>query len=255
MNWISEKIPEYELPHRHMFRNLTIVYLLIASLPGVAQVNQIKDAASASHVTRAEGGGSGGNLAFDIFFNIFFAQIIELQQQKLQRRDEVPSMISVEAMVQAAAQPASYYLVNPRIRANWGLFSTDFRFNYLVEESIGETQYLRTDDWQIVQLNLVTTRDAFFRVGGGIMHEAFSGGKIYGEWTTALEYHPHQSRTGGFAEYRNAEQRKEVSAMLQYKIFDHRSMHGYVTGGAVYQKYYRTVAVWGMQGGMMIKVY
>lgn len=233
-------------------------FILIAQTGVFGQVSEIKEASSTSGKGQSGGGdrsGSGGGLAFDIFFNVLFGEVVQAQRQKLQRRDELPGVISVEAMVQATVQPSAYYLVHPRIRANWGLFSTDFRFNYLLEESIGQTEYLRTDDWQIIQLNLVTTRDVDFRIGGGMMHEAFSGEKVYGEWTMALGVHPSQSTLGGIAEYRNAGVRKEISGSVHYRVFDRGPMHGFLTGGILYQKYYSTISVWGLQGGMVLKIY
>lgn len=223
--------------------------------PGLAQVNDIKTSSSNYSSRGNDNKGSNGSFLVDIMFNIVFGQVINTQQQMLERRSEVPSMISLDIMLQSAVQPSGYYLVNPRIRANWALFSTDFRFNYLIEEGIDNIDLIRTDDWQVLQLNLVKTRDTNFRIGGGIMHEAFSGGKIFGEWTAALHYHPMSSDVGGVIEYRSVEIRKEISAFAQYSIFNRADIHGFLTGGAVYQKYYSNIAVWGVQGGVILKVY
>ncbi|HYC87195.1 MAG TPA: hypothetical protein VEB86_18315 [Chryseosolibacter sp.] len=234
--------------------------LLISSLATRAQVGDIKSASS-SHSSGAgprgggEGSGQGGALMFDILFNVFFGEVIRAQQNMLERRHEVPGMVSFEAMVHAAVQPSGYYLVHPRARVNWGLFSSDFRFNYLIEEGIDEVVHIRTNDWQILQLNLVTTRNVVGRVGAGIMRESFSGNKTFGEWTGALQAHPHTTRLGGLFEYRGSEVRREVSAFGQYRVFERGAAHGFATGGAVYQKYYDRVTVWGIQGGLLFKFY
>jgi hypothetical protein len=233
---------------------LFMLTICLGSQFATGQVNEIKSA-SASTSRISENSYSGGNLAFDILFNVVFGEIIREQQERLQKRDMVPGMISVESMVQVAAQPSSYYLINPRVRANWGLFSTDFRFNYLVEEVADGALHIRTDDWQIVQLNLVTTPDVLFRIGAGIMHENFEGGKVYSEWSSALQVHPRKWKVGANAEYRDAEVRRELSANIEYKLFDQNLLHGYATLGGVYQRYYSTVSVWGAQGGMLLKVY
>jgi hypothetical protein len=235
-------------------RLLSICFLCVGTTL-YAQVSEIKHASSTSSSGSDHSGGGGGGVVSDILFNIVFGEIIQAQQQKLERRSEVPGMISVDAIFQGAINPSSYYVLHPRIRGNWGLFSTDFRFNYLVEETIGEIEHIRTNDWQILELNLVTTRDALFRVGGGIMQEAFSGGKAYGEWSAALELHPGTWRVGCLAEYRDADVRKELSASVVYPLFDQKALHGFVTAGVLYQKYYSSVEVWGMQGGMMVKLY
>jgi hypothetical protein len=221
------------------------------------QVSQIKSASS-NHSSRSTEGGrysDGSGVLVDIMFNVVFGEIIRSQQTMLERRHEVPMMCSAELILQTAVQPSAYYLVNPRLRASWGLFSTDFRFNYLVEEGIDETIHLRTNDWQVLQLNLLSTRDFGFRIGGGIIHESFGEKKTFGEWTTAFQIHSITTRLGGTAEYRHAEVRREINAAAQYRIFDRDLLHGFLTAGIVYQKYYHTIAVWGMQGGVLFKVY
>jgi hypothetical protein len=234
---------------------LVSLFFFCAGTSLFAQVSEIKQASS-SVSSRSDGSGAGGGgVVTDIIFNIVFGEIIQAQQQKLDRRNEVPGMISVDAIFQGTINPSSYYVLQPRVRGNWGLFSTDFRFNYLLEEGIGEIQHIRTNDWQILEFNVVTTRDAIFRVGGGVMHEAFGGGKSYVEWSTSLDLHPARWRVGCQAEYRDADVRKEVSASVAYHLFDQGTMHGFVTAGALYQKYYSSVEVWGIAGGMMVKLY
>jgi hypothetical protein len=233
----------------------TMLFLLFTGMAS-AQVDEIKSASSKA--SREIGGGSSsggsGNFFVDFFFQFMFTEVIQAQQQKLQRRYEAPSMVSLDVMLQVAAQPSSYYIVHPRVRANWGLFSTDFRLNYLLEEAIDGTKYLRTNEWQVLQLNLVTTKDVTVRVGGGVIQEAFDMKQSYPEWTTGVHIMPH-SKIGGVAEYRGSEARKEISAHLRYAFFEKRRLHGYLTGGAVFQRYYSQVNVWGLQGGMVMSIY
>ena len=158
-------------------------------------------------------------------------------------------------MMQGAVQPSSYYILNPRIRANWGLFSTDFRFNYILEEDIDGVKYLRTNDWQVLQLNILESRDASFRIGGGFIQEAFEGKNRYPEWTAALHISPWGRRLGGIGEFRQSLARREVNAHLHYSIFDRGALHGYLTVGAMFQRYYQTVNVWGLQGGFTMSIY
>jgi len=247
-----------------MKRPSILIFTFLMFLAGnslFAQVNGIKSASSNYGSTSSvrsggsDAGYSGGYFVFDIFFNVVFGEIIRAQQNQLQRRHEVPGMISFEAMVQTGVQPSGYYLIHPRARVNWGLFSSDFRFNYLIEEGIDEVTHIRTNDWQILQLNLVRTRDVTFRIGGGIMTESYSGDKSFPEWTAALQFQPHTSKLGGVAEYRDAEVRTEVSAFAQYNLFNRAATHGFVTGGAVFQRYYNSISVWGMQGGLLFKFY
>src|SRR5262245_5141162 len=147
-------------------------------------------------------------------------------------------------MLQCAAQPSSYYIAHPRIRGNWGIFSTDFRFNYIIEEDIDGLKVLQTNDWQILQVNLVTTRSVKVSVGGGVIYEAFGERNDYPEWTTAAQVLPFGKRMGGMAEYRGSEARNEISGQFRYVIRERGKMHWSLTMGAVYQRYYEEVTVW-----------
>jgi hypothetical protein len=244
-------------------KNFTYLLLLLVSLPSLGQVNSIKSASSnssggsSSGYTSGEGSSSGGGSFFlvDLFFGDIIGGVAIAQQHKLQRKQHIPTLISLDVMAQVAAQPSAYYIINPRIRGNWGLFSTDFRLNYIIEEEFEGPVHIRTNDWQILQLNIITTRNVTARVGGGILYEAFSGGKSYSEWTAGFQYHPNESRLGAYAEYRGAEPRKEMNVFAQYNVFDRGRLHGFTTAGVVYQRYYESITTWGIQGGFMFKVY
>jgi hypothetical protein len=220
-----------------------------------AQVDEIIKKSSEHSSGGERGGSSGGSGIYLDVFIYSFSMIEDWQRHTLQKREEIPHIISLDVLLQTAVQPASYYIVNPRIRGNWGLFSTDFRVNYLIEEGIDGIKHIRTDDWQILQLNMVTTRNVIFRFGGGFLHEDFSGGKTFQEWTAGFHINSNDHRLGGMTEYRWSEPRKEWNGQVQYKVLQTGHFHGYVTGGVVFQRYYQAVTVWGMQGGLMFRVY
>jgi hypothetical protein len=234
-------------------------FFLLMPFAAFSQVDQIKSSSS-SHSSSSGGsnrsdGSGGSSFVGNFFFNFAVMQLIQAQQQKLQQRSDMPYIVSIDMIAQAAAQPSSYYIINPRIRGNWGLFSTDFRMNYLIEESADGIKHLRTNDWQIVEMNIVTTPDFLLRIGGGTMIEAFGGRNTFLEWTAGGQYQPRASKWGAVAEYRGAEVRKEVSGFAQYEVFDHRALHGYLTMGATYQRFYQTISTWGLQGGFVCKLY
>ncbi|MFZ6014566.1 MAG: hypothetical protein ACOYXT_29775 [Bacteroidota bacterium] len=226
-----------------------------------AQVDEIKNASAGSSPSgkssREQSSSAGrGSFLGDFAFGFMFDGLVHWQQQKLQHKSDVPGMVSAELYLQGAAQPSSYYILHPRVRFNWGLFSAEFRQNYLVEETIEGTKHLRMDEWQILQLNLVTTQKITLRVGGGMVFEAFGEPrKMYGEWTAAFHFRPESARLSYAFEYRGAEYRDEVSANVQYHIFDTGIVHGFVSAGVAYQNYYETIDVWGMQGGMIFRLY
>jgi hypothetical protein len=234
---------------------------LLLAVGGFGQVNNIKNASASSGGNSSGSSYSGGDnysgSAFmaDFMFNFMFGGVVEVQQQKLARKHEVPTMISLDLIAQTAVQPSSYYIVHPRVRGNWGLFSTDFRMNYLIEDGIDGYKHIRTSDWQILQVNVITTRDFTARIGGGFMQEAFEGYKTFSEWTVGFHYQSDVHPWGAFAEYRGAEVRKEVSSFAQYRLFDAKYFHGFATAGFVYQRYYRSITTWGLQGGLMVRIY
>jgi hypothetical protein len=238
--------------------------LVVVSFSASAQVDEIKkkstENSTATETGRTERTSSTGNVRF--FFD-FFRVMAGWQQMKLNRAVENRRLISLETYLHGAVQPSSYYLVNPRIRGNWGLFSTDFRFNYLIEESPGNGAHdLSSFDWQIIQLNLITTKNVIGRIGGGSMQENFGGHNTFFEWTAGLTIIPNDRSIGGSIEYRiakdystNAVPRREVNFYLEKQIFEKRALHGYVTLGGVYQRYYESISVWGMQAGFVIRIF
>lgn len=238
-------------------KNLVFIGILISlSISAHGQVREIKNASAGSVKGSAEGRPGGGTSFFFIeLAEISIHGLVEWQKYKLQKRDVHPAIVSWEVSLQSAVQPSSYYIVHPRLRGNWGLFSTDLRLNYLIEESLDGIRHIRTTDWQILQLNVITTPAVNFRVGGGLLHEAFNDRKGFDEWTAALSLAPVNKRLSGTVEYRYSMPRKECSAALHYLLFISGRAHLYATGGALYQNYYATVSVWGVQGGVMMRFF
>src|SRR5690349_9077985 len=114
-----------------------ILSCLLFSHVAFAQVDEIKSASSL-HSSRSSGSSdyssdydsddSGSGFIFvDFFFTECLGGIGAWQELKLKKKEVNPTVISFDVMLQSAIQPSSYYIVNPRVRANWGLFSTDFR--------------------------------------------------------------------------------------------------------------------------------
>ncbi len=231
------------------------------------QVDQIKSSSSAN--TTGGGGSRSGERSGSSsgVFVYFFVDLIghgigEWQRSKLAKREINPRMVSFELPMQAAVQPSSYYVLNPRFRGNWGLFSTDFRVNYLVEEDINGPKDLTTYDWQIIQLNLVTARNVIGRVGIGMMNENFGSKQSFAESTLDLSMFTSDHKLGGNLEYRvakdyvtDATPRREISASVEKQLFSTGAFHGFATLGGVYQRYYNSTSVWGIQAGMIFRLH
>lgn len=234
--------------------------LLLASLSAFAQVDQIRSASSSQSTAKSSGSSSGsefsgGSIFGDLIFNFMIGGVVDAQIQRLERKREMPQVIGLDLWLQTAIQPGSYYIVTPRVRGTWGLFSTDFRKSMLIEEGVDGIEYIATNDWQVIQLNLLAIREVTWRVGGGFSQETFGGNNHYGEWTTAIHVHPEETAWGGLAEYRGAEMRQEVAGFAHYKLFDRNLLHGYATGGLIWQRHYDIVTTWGVQMGFMLRVF
>lgn len=246
---------------------LLVIVLMSASIRATAQVGEVKNASSSGRGREGGGGAramgtSFGPAMFYMFADVTIRGFVVWQHSVLQKRGEVPNILSLEVFGQATIQPSTYYVFNPRVRGNWGIFLTDFRMNYMLEEKIGAPEDLRTDDWQILGLNLVNTRNVTLRLSTGIMHEAFGEGLIYSESVLGLNLMSDNQNFGGYGEFRWAKDqftitspRIEGSMGVQKKLFDRNLMHVFATGGVTFQRYYNEVNVWGIQGGLAFKLY
>ncbi len=247
-------------------RWLIPIFIVLSTSSVWAQVGDIKKESSSNSKSggggsEGRGDGSGGGFFIDIFVNSL-SEIGVWQQYKLNKRSENEYIVSLDIMAQAAVQPSRYYLMNPRIRGNWGLFSTDFRINYLLEEKLSGNGDLTTIDWQILQLNLVTTRHVIGRIGGGFMKENFGGRESFFESTYGVFFQSGQKYFGAMLEYRLAQDfttgaipRREVGMHFEYRLASRGYWNTYLTLGGVYQQYYESVSVWGIQAGLAFRIF
>lgn len=247
-----------------MKKYIFLVICLFAASIGYAQVNDIKGASSSNK----SGGGSDrgrssvGAGAVYFFIDVAVRGLAVWQINTLQKRGEVPNVLSLEVFGQAGIQPSTYYIFNPRVRGNWGILLTDFRMNYMIEDKIGGPVDLRTDDWQVLGLNVVNTRTVTARISTGIMHEAFGDGNIFNESVAGISVITPDQRIGGMGEFRwsrdystGTNPRLEASLNVQRKLFDRKAMHMFATGGVMFQRYYNEINVWGVQAGVAFKLY
>lgn len=246
-------------------KRIPLVFVALLCMGEVcAQVSEIKSA-SKDNSSGKSGGKSDSDdsgVSLDVFLFLFDG-LGSLHTSKIRGdRDRYPSIISLDVAFQGAIKPASYYIFQPRIRGNWGLFSTDFRMNYLIEEDVEGIKHIRTNDWQVLQLNLITNRFFTFRVGTGFMQEAFEEYRYFSESSFMLNIHaPDQSKVLGF-EFRFAKDwdtgvnpRREFGVQYQHQIFKASILHGYLAIGGLYQRYYNSIDVWGIQTGLVFRFF
>lgn len=247
-------------------KSCLVTLLFLAVLTVSAQVDDIKSASKNNSSNRSSGSGSsdrgsggGGNMFF--FFDMF-RLLGAWQGNVLDKRDNVPQIVSLDLMMHMAAQPSSYYTFNPRIRGNWGIFSSDFRVNYLFEQTIDGGSDLTTIDWQILQLNFVNTKHVIVRAGAGYMQEQFADHLSYFESTISSNLMFDDNKWGGFVEWRSAKDfetsavpRREFNLQVQKQVFEAGRWHGLATAGLQFQRWYSSINVWGMQAGFVMKLY
>jgi hypothetical protein len=94
------------------------------------------------------------------------------------------------------------------------------------------------------------------------MKEAFGGKETFSETAFLFNIHaPDQTKNLGF-EYRFAKDwetgvnpRREFSIQYQHQLFAAGALHGYLLIGGVYQKYYGSIEIWGVQGGVVFRLF
>src|SRR5688572_13459091 len=88
--------------------------LLFSTAVAQGQVSEIRSASSGRNFElggRGSSGGAGGFMA-EFFFQFMFGEIIFQQQRKLEQKQDIPSLVSIDLLLQGAVQPSSYYILN-----------------------------------------------------------------------------------------------------------------------------------------------
>jgi hypothetical protein len=208
-----------------------------------------------------EGAAGYGYVAY-LLFDLLTSGVVDWQKATLARRADMPWIVSLDVMGQLAAQPSMYYIINPRVRGNWGIFVTDFRMNYIVEQVSGGFADLRTDDWQILGLNLINERSLTVRLSSGILHERFGAGDTFNESVVGAHWRSPRGKLGALGEYRWAKDyrsgekpRVEFNCSFYRTVLHSSNFDLSLTVGGVYQVYNSAVPVWGVQGGFLTRIY
>lgn len=191
-------------------------------------------------------------------------------QDLLERKETIPRITSLELFVKGGYNPLEYYLFIPRIRGNWGFFSTDFRIFSIYEPVLKNTNGSNIDtyqtlDWQIFQLNLIVLPNFHLRSGTGFMLEQTTGisfnehtisADIYFDKKLAfLQPSNITSEVRLAPDYNTGEiPRLEFSAMGNYKLNNATGVNIYLSLGGMYAIYYRTVEVWALQAGLNMRI-
>jgi hypothetical protein len=189
-------------------------------------------------------------------FDLAISGMIDLHKSYLKEKDDIPLVTSFDFIPQFGYHPPSSMVAMPRIRGNWGLFSTDARFTSLIEITSNGTDFYNTIDWQILQLNVLVTKPVILRIGSGLMYEIYSK-KTFSEHSLGLDIFLEDFKYRINNEFRITPDyttgnipRIEGSTTFNYAVLQSDNIDAYVLLGVLYQNYYLYVPVWSCLGGM-----
>jgi len=148
-------------------------------------------------------------------------------------------------------------LSTPKVRFNWGLISTEFRYTNLLQFGVGAYETL---DWQILMLNLFSRREFYMRVGTGFLYEKLSN-TYFNEHTLSSDIMFTQKLSGTF-DFRFSHDyqtqifpRLESGIRFNYMFKETKSAQFGYTLGFLYQNYYQTEKLYLIQTGLTMLLY
>lgn len=260
-----------------MKKTIFILLLILPLLKGFSQVDKIKEDSDknkedSEHLSGGNGGigGNGdsgspclescGDACFasiaEVCFDFALSGIIELNKSYIDNKDDIPLVTSFDFIPQGAYHPSNSILALPRIRGNWGLFSTDFRFTSLIEITPEGSDFWNTFDWQVIQFNLLVTEPVILRIGTGFMYENYSE-TFFNEHTIGLDFFMDDYKYRIDNEFRISKDyttanipRLEGNTRFNYAVLQEDHIDGYISIGVMYQNYYLDESMWSVLGGM-----
>ena len=180
------------------------------------------------------------------------------QKSLLKSKPVNPHISAFEAFL-LFSQNMNYFsqLIQPKFRATYGLIGSEYRYSSLIEPGFGE---YNTHDWQVLQLNLVSRREFWMRLGGGFMYEEFSS-IFFQEYSLQNEVKFERKLSGVF-DFRFAYDaitktypRLEAATRFNYLLFQSENTMLKFTFGLQYQSYYQTVNLYQLQSGIILILY
>jgi len=249
-------------------KKATFVFLLVFTIiKGFSQVDKIKSNSNSNSSNSDKIGdvnspcmASCGDACFNSIaqacFDFAIIGMLELNKTYVDNKDDIPIVTSIDFMPQGAYHPSNSIIILPRIRGNWGLFSTDIRFNSLIEITSKGSDFYNTFDWQVLQLNLLITKPVILRLGTGFMYENYSK-SIFNEHSLGLDFFMDDYKYRIDNEFRIVKDyntsnipRLEGSTIFNYAILQTSKLDGYISLGVMYENFYLDVPIWSVVGGM-----
>ncbi len=240
---------------------LLFTILLLSFSYTEAQVGKVKEKAkndTRSNRSNDSYSGSNSNIFFFIDVINLIPVIINTHKSMLERRAEEPWLVSLDINLQGGYyNTESTSLMLPSIRGNWGLFSTQFRWNNIQDL----TGSYKTFDWQVIQFNLLATPKANLRIGTGISYIKDTE-EVVNEHFAGLELHFNERQLNPFVDFRWSENyetgskpRFEINVGTDYRIGTFGNFDVNFMTGFLYQRYYSDIDFYFIQSGFNIRLY
>ncbi|MFN0049185.1 MAG: hypothetical protein ACKVOU_08695 [Cytophagales bacterium] len=140
----------------------------------------------------------------------------------------------------------------PKIRATWGMLSTELRVSNLYQFGVG---HYETTDWQILMINFFSKREFYLRVGSGFMFEKLSN-TFYFEHSLSSDILL-STRLSGTFDFRFSHDtetaifpRLESGIRINYTFLESKYADLSYNFGFLYQNYYQTERLYLVQTGI-----
>lgn len=156
---------------------------------------------------------------------------------------------------------SGFLIALPEVRAGYWIFSTNLRYNTLVEPGVNFLSSYRTVDWQILQLQAITSRNFNMRFGFGLLNERYSGNtfpemafEVKGMFLNGRVGIPGEVRYSWDSETKNPV-RGELGIGGEYRLLEFFHADLYASAGYLYQQYYGSVNLNAFQVGLRFVFY
>ncbi len=238
-------------------RTLLILCFIVICTNALSQVKNIKEtsrddkkttipnsdsrsysnSSSSFSANQSFGESLGAGIISGIFKGFCFITV-EAQKAALQNRDKIPNLISLETNLDYGTN-FEEITFNPSIRANWGIFASDFRYS-LLHDNTGSLQSL---DWQVLVARIPIKT---LKLNYGIGFTSLLDPKItYFESSTGFDLNICESRLNIMANYRwtarkdEERYRQEFKFTTDYQIMNNGVFHLSPMIGITYQEYFK----------------
>ncbi len=159
-----------------------------------------------------------------------------------------------------------YFNILPQIHGRWGVLSTDFRYNLLVDFQNFSADAFKSWEWNIIQINIKPAEEHVITLGTGISYEPYSK-SIYNEHLLGYKYKTLDQMyfaqfTGRLAtDYEFAPNPAdaifftEINLLGGVKFLTVNHLFGYFNIGLIYQNYYLSHSILLAQAGLTFSIH